>query len=222
MNTDDASSVIYYRDEFRRYYAEMQRRSDALYRRWITEAVFAASIKLPWRDEIIFLVGYDPQKLLPSPGRLMREWYERFTDTFMQRDMTNLMLSTYIDFDRPIGRALPTPMIGIYDEHIDLMRPRERTYEHKMAIVNVKHIDHMVLEALLAKEGIRSIFIRADEPAGERQGLFPKMFAAAPIEFEKPVAAAAGLRDKSYLKHDPSKSTRKVKRGNKKLKVFRR
>jgi len=233
MNTDDASSVIYYRDEFRRYYTEMQRWSDALYQRWITEAVFAASIKLRWRDEIIFLVGYDPQKLLPSPGRLMREWYERFMDTFMQRDLTNLALSTYIDFDRPIGCALPVPFVPRWNEADsdpfgdiqrwkDEMTGIDRMNRHKVAYVGIDYSE-IDLRALMHDAGIQTVFIRAPTAHGktESHGIFPKMFAAPP-EFEKPVATAAGLRDKSYLKHDPSKNTRKVKRGNKKLKVFRR
>ncbi len=181
-----------------------------------------------------YIVGYDSQKLLPSPERLQREYYKRFVDAFTLPDIMNAVMSAYIDFDKPSMIPLPTPMVPFpdvrsYDDLppiMSLMEPRERTYEHKVAIIKVADLDYAVLEArvlsMYADRRVRAIVldIESDPPARDynffskknrQMGLYA-LGASLALKKPKKVATAAGKRDMGYLKHDRTKQHKRRKR----------
>jgi hypothetical protein len=197
-------------------------------------------------DPTRFLVGYNPQKLLPDDRGSVRhtayayqqidvsrwndadatplEDIKRWMDSvFTPRDFTNAMLSAYIDFDGPSG--LPLPMIGPGDA-IKLMHPRERTFEHKMAVIPMDTDFATIEKRILAQiddPRVRVIMLDMDQAGGDIMGpgfsfadrprnRQAELYALAAAFEDKPVATAAGKRDMGYLKHDPTKRHKRRKR----------
>jgi len=54
--------------------------AETLYQRWITEAMFAGYIALPYPQDVPVLVGYNPQRLLAD--------HRPFSEQFLQKMAT--------------------------------------------------------------------------------------------------------------------------------------
>lgn len=175
------------------------------------------------RDPTSAIVGYDPQMLLPSPERSEQqrldalereaaEWWGRLAAEIFPDAMA--WGEAYIEFS-PTGRprGIPLPMISPGDE-IKLGRTRERTFEHRAAVVPADKMTPELMSRLAADPSIRVIHIDTDRPSGMLETHWPK------IDYQMAEMRAFGhmLKDRkepaphprskpqpSYLKHDPSK-----------------
>ncbi len=161
-------------------------------------------------DPTAEIVGYDPQKLLPSPERLAREWHEGMLRLF---DFPKSWLDEEIDFSL-MRRRSPTFRMPI-------LPPGD---EIKTLIVNaevpifVKNIDYSTIETRLLASVLKTVdqvarFREAAENAQLRLyalgTLLGEPYEPAPPPAPETVSTSAGKRDMSYLKHDRTKQHRR-------------
>lgn len=101
-------------------------------------------------------------------------------------------------------------------EDIVPVKPRDRTFEHKIAVI--RHVDFATTEArvlaMLYDKRVRGIIIdvdRLDDDGAEGRRWFPlgEPYKPKPPEPKPEVSTAAGKRDMSYLKHDRTKQHRR-------------
>jgi hypothetical protein len=263
---------------------EAQRRmyqdySNVLLQRAIVDAMLVASIKLPLADEIRYITGYHPQRLLEhKPEITTTRSIVRYEDGSIE-SLTSFAVAyrNYSEksdpwpfekfFHRDLGEEfIPFPEIetptryyiegghfDMYDREPRKLAPfvsptgrREKpivltgvrlSYPHieprqfKRAVI-VVGADYSDVEARIlaasAHPDVLALHIDLESPGGDLRGLFdvPGDFYRKPIRDTYPrdyrgrfelrdddvVDTAAGKRDKSYLKHDPSKSHKRRKR----------
>lgn len=80
--------------------------ADILYDKYVTDAVMRAYIKLPLADEIRYITGYHPQRLLPAPSKPIDLWGPKVqellstptSEWFLDKFFPNVM-SEFIDFE---------------------------------------------------------------------------------------------------------------------------
>lgn len=177
--------------------------------------------------------SYDPQKLLPSPEKarpltlrnmaelwrsLYRESYGSLVEWAKQdgylEEPLNLMSPRaptfrHVDFTRLYD--------GISHPEV-VVTPKPR---HKMAVIDIASIEMRTIAHLAARDGIRCIMLDLDDASGEIDGAGftfeemmrdRKLLSTMALKEKQVVATSAGKRDKSYLKHDPSKHHKRRKR----------
>jgi len=177
----------------------------------LVEKGFSVTVRLTPAEALALrvpaIVGYNPQKLLPSPEKArpltMRERYDVFARDFINEMVENRFSSL---------SRMPLLFPG---EEISLMRERTPTFRHHVAIVHADIVPAR-LHRLLDRPDIRVAIIDIDEPFGEipgRSDSFDALLAKVRKQSrEEVVATAAGMRDKSYLKHDRTKSHKRRRR----------
>lgn len=228
---------------------------DAIYQRWFTDAVFSAAITLPFDAEVRVIVGHDPQKLLPSPDKArpltLRERVDLWARDYMTEQYTRMALSLYepIFPDRmelaPINALTGRPYhTGSYvdwmfpGDEINLVQPRERTYEHKVAIVRMgETVNTAAIERLLADKRVRCLVIDIDSDGGDtivnwndanadplrdlrrmrdamRLDDLPEKMSIDPAMLRALEGRdrVVNKRDQGYLQHDPTKTHRRRRR----------
>lgn len=181
---------------------------------------------------VAFIVGYNPQKLLPSPSRLAREWMHRMMG-LMTREMLEYGQATMLFESIPtmfpgeeitLSRALAGPRwAGLYEDFPDVSRwndadsdpladlqawqKREPTYRHEVAIIRSNDLTHAELRALELDPTVKGIVIDIEQDRSMR--MEAAGLAALYGHLDKPVAPKP---TKDYLQHDPTKNTRKRRR----------
>lgn len=187
----------------------------------LVEKGFSATLRMTAAEalpiRVAMIVGYNPQKLLPSPERLAREWHEAMLRLF---DFPKSWLDEEIDFSASLMRSR-TPTF-----RIPILPPGE---EIKTLIANaevpifVKDIDYghaemRVLASALRTTAALARFREATENAQLRLyalGVMlgePYMPKSPPEPQDTRVSTSAGKRDMSYLKHDRTKQHRRRRR----------
>ena len=182
----------------------------------LVEKGFSATLRMTAAEalpiRVAMIVGYNPQKLLPSPERLAREWWDRVVDLF---DFPRSWLDEEIDFSLMRHRT-PTFRVPTFP-------PGE---EIKALIANadvpifVKDIDYSQAEMRVLASALRTTaavarFREVSENAQMRLyalGVMlgePYMPKPAPEPQDTRVSTSAGKRDMSYLKHDRTKQHRR-------------
>lgn len=199
---------------------------DHTYQAWLRERIYAGDLRLPHDQTVTVLVGYDPQKLLPSPERLMREYFERatamFTREFMEHGEAIMRFESIPLFapgDEIKMTPLPTPRWSdLYGPDDGVLRPwpkREPTFRHQVAIVRGSDFSHAEMRALLDNPHVRGIVLdmEVDRRIRYEQAVTNALFHVCikPQEPER-VATAAGKRDMGYLKHDRTKNHKRRRR----------
>ncbi len=176
---------------------------------------YGATLKLTPAEalpiRVAMIVGYNPQKLLPSPDRLAREWHEAMLRLF---DFPKSWLDEEIDFSLMRHRT-PTFRIPTFP-------PGE---EIKTLIANsevpifVKDIDYSTAEARVLASQIGKTVIAMDRFREAAENSQLRLYALGvmlgePYQPPEPpapemVSTSAGKRDMSYLKHDRTKQHRR-------------
>lgn len=253
------------------------RYADTIYDQFVIQAMFRAMIQLPLADEIRYITGYHPQRLLPAPSKPIDVWggmtevFSSFVSNgFIDKFFSNDISREFIDFETvpkltryqiegghfdmwdreprrlapfvsPTGRAekpkFITPTGRIFYPHIKPTEAMEEGRKFHMAVItgaDYASIERQILASMYAPS-VRCLVLDLDSPGGEiprnpqqelyARGSFDDMLADArnrsrrfyenkPIfeDEDLVVDTAAGKRDKSYLKHDPSKSHKRRKR----------
>lgn len=151
------------------------------------------------RMRVFFIVGYDPQKLLPSPERLERErlaWWDRLAKLFSDTPIDD----ERIDFDTGRGIPLPMPRYDITPDRVAVIAGADYS-SIELRILAAQH-DPRVASILLDIETLYRF--RRVEPDHQLQ-----MYALGMMLAEKPVAKKA---PPAYLQHDPTKQHRRRRR----------
>lgn len=202
------------------------------------------------------IVDHDPQKLLPSPEKArpltLRERVGLWARDYMA-DYRERLFKTLFDPIPPVTRETYHVIDGqvlavdhesakraIYHhgysgDDITLLKPRERTYEHKMAVVSTEKVNSETLKRLMTDKRIRVIRIDADSPGGSIPGAWnhphsdplgdimrmrEHVYRDMPPSMGKTEISAARFRalngdrgdkivnrrSKDYLRHDPTKN----------------
>jgi len=217
-----------------RYDQEMRGFADAIYRRWIYEAVMFAYIDIPQPTMIEIIVGYNPQRLLPHPHAFPNtgRWSDSRNNPLadIQEFIRDIMLgdaflkpifppifpafdyeeSKPVDFGAGTGRR-ETP---IRLENVRLSYPHLKPPE----VVTFSGADYAAAEArllaLMAEPYVTSIYIDFADVYGDLPGRinFDEMLADARKTHYSHVPfvpsdepVKQNGRSAAYLKHDPSK-----------------
>lgn len=152
------------------------------------------------RMRVFFIVGYDPQKLLPSPERLERErleWWDRLQALFASMPIANEM----IDFETGSGIPLPMPRYDVRPDRVAVIAGAD--YSSIELRLLAAHADPRVRSIVLDIETLDRFY--AVEPNHQLQ-----MYALGMMIADKPKVAKKA--PPSYLKHDPTKQHRRGRR----------
>lgn len=210
----------------------------------LVEKGFSVTVRLTPAEALALrvpaIVGYNPQKLLPSPERLAREWHQAMLRLF---DFPKSWLDEEIDFSASLARSrTPTfrrlPMIAPGDTLRfstvpDVSRWNEpdatpledlrRFIDNLDVKIVPKPIDFSGIELrALAAMGKTIVMMDRFREATENAQLRlyalgvmlgePYMPKPAPEPQDTRVSTSAGKRDMSYLKHDRTKNHKRRRR----------
>ena len=198
-------------DQFKKYYEDMRAWSDAVFARFITEAVFTACIDLPFENTVRLIVGYNPQKLLPDTRMTSKTWIGEDGTRYSVLSFRTESSGVIADFFEEDGRRW-WPIDGTFGE---IFMPKgfdlEREFIDFDALPTSRGID---FGKIYDRPGWNSPGATPVEDIAEMLRMMRKVRRSDVIpifrtEFDFKDKRVARKRDQGYLKHDPTKSHRR-------------
>lgn len=156
-------------------------------------------------------VGYNPQKLLPAPKHFdPYAEFRQYVSSLMGDDLFGSFIVDrgVLDEEIVFHKAEPRRHVnfkGLYDDDPSLMRWREPTYEHKVAVIDMSKAEMRVLAAMMDNPRVRDIVLDCtrDIERATNDAVFRLMYKV--HDEPKHEAPVAKKKQPAYLKHDPMK-----------------